>query len=78
MTLIKNTIRIFGVQTSSVNQQLHSIRDDSKVEVIENTDTRVETTVINLQDDLVLTDKIGSVLSWKHVTLHVIRPRNPS
>ena len=78
MTLTKNTIRIFGVQTSSVNQ-LHSIRDDSKVEeVIENTDTRVETTVINLQDDLVLTDKKGSVLSWKHVTLHVIRPRNPS
>ena len=56
---------------------MHSIRDDSKVEV-EDTDTRVETTVINLKDDIVLTDKKGSLLPWKHVTLHVIRPRNPS
>ena len=39
---------------------------------------RVETTAINLQDDLVLTDKKGSLLLWKHVTLHVFRPRNPS
>ena len=38
---------------------------------------RVEATVINLQDDLVLTDKKSLLLSWKHVTLYVIRPRNP-
>ena len=35
--------------------QLHSICDDSKVKVIEDTDMRVKTTAINLQNDLVLT-----------------------